>query len=342
MVAIKAHQAAKFLKSIDRRITGYLFYGSDAGLVSERAALIAKALAKIDDPPGEILRLDDSDLENDPDRLSVELRTIPMFGGRKIVRTTAGRRVNAAAISDIVGDENLSGTLVVEAGNLKPNDKLRKLFEAPPTTAAIACFADAANDLANVIAEVMTSAGQTIDTDARALLITRLGADRALSRGEVEKLSLYAMDRTTITIEDVDAVVGDVSQLAFDRVNEAVAAGRAKLAIAEYSRTVASGESPQAIIASAGRYFHRLHRVRSEMDRGQPVDTALRLLRPPLHFKQRDSFTAQLRNWTGPRLLSGIRLIATASASARRTAHLEDLIAERLLMNLLRLARNSS
>ncbi len=340
MVAIKAHQAARFLKSPDQRLTGYLFYGPDAGLVSERAAKIAKTLAQQEDPPGEILRIDDTDLENNPDRLSIELRTVPMFGGRKIVRANAGRRVNATAIADLVSDANLSGILVVEAGNLKPTDKFRKLFETPATTAAVACFPDTANDLAAIIAEVLGQASQTIDDDARTLLVSRLGADRALSRGEVEKLSLYATGRANITLDDVDAVVGDASEMAFDRVIEAVAGGKAKIAITEYNRTVASGESPQAVIAATGRYFHRLHRVRSEMDRGQQLDAALRLLRPPLHFKQRDSFTAQLRLWNGARLLSGINLIGTAAATARRSASLEELIAERLLMNLLRLARS--
>ncbi len=339
MVAVKAHQAAKFLKSPDKRLVAFLFYGPDAGLVNERAAVIAKTLAGRDTPPGEILRLDDTDLEGDSERLSIELRTIPMFGGRKIVRTVAGRRVNAAAISDLITDDNLSGSLVVEAGNLKPADKLRKLFEASATSAAIACFPDAVNDLDTVISEVLGAAKQSIDNDARAILISRLGADRALSRGEVEKLSLFATGRPNITSDDVEAVVGDASELAFDRVIAAVAAGRAKTALTEYNRTIASGESPQAIIAAAGRYFHRLHRVRSALDHGQPLDAALRLLRPPIHFKQRDSFAAELRQWNGARLLTGISLIGLAALAARRSANLEAVIAERLLMNLARMAR---
>ncbi len=338
MVAIKAHQASSFLKSPDPRLTAFLFFGPDAGLVSERAASTAKTLANRDTPAGEILRLDELDLDGDPDRLAVELRTLPMFGGKKIIRTTAGRKINAALLADLVKDDNLSGCLIVEAGNLKPADKLRKLFEAPTTAAAIACFPDAAKDLDAVVDEVLSVARQTIDAEARALLISRLGADRALSRGEIEKLSLYTHGKKNIDRDDVDAIVGDASEMAFDRVLMATASGKAETAIAEYNRTIASGESPQALIAAAGRHFHRLHRVKSEIEKGQQLEAALRQLRPPLHFKQRDAFSAQCRNWPAKRLTQGLDLIGKAALSARRSHQLEGLIAERLLMNLSRLA----
>ena len=90
MVAIKNHQADAFIAARDRVPTAVLFYGGDVGLVAERAARLAKGLAERDDPQGEILRVDDASLETEPDRIAIELNTLPMFGGRKIVRALAG------------------------------------------------------------------------------------------------------------------------------------------------------------------------------------------------------------------------------------------------------------
>lgn len=338
MVAVKAHQANHFIKNPDPHLNCFLFYGSDVGLVSERAAAMAKKIAAQDDPAGEILRLDDTDLEDDSERLAIELRTLPMFGGRKIIRTTLGRRVTGALITELVSDGDLAGVLIIEAGNLKPSDKLRKSCEGSKTAAAIACFPDAAKDLKSVIDDVLSSSGQSIDTDAKSLLVSRLGADRAMSRGEIEKLSLYVGDRKKITSEDIDAIVGDASELAFDRVISAAFAGRSESAVNEYSRSVASGESPQVLILMAGRYMHRLHRIRCETDSGKPLDAALRALRPPLHFKQKDAFSAQLRGWSRPKLDRGLAMIASAAQAARRSNQIETLIAERLLINLSHLA----
>ena len=226
MVAIKTHQASAFLNALDRVPQAVLFYGSDVGLVSERAAQLAKALAGRDDPPGEILRLDDSSLEDDPDRIFVELQTAPMFGGRKVVRAAAGRRVTAAQLKTLVEGGNLAGSLIVEAGNLRPDDALRALFEKSPAAAAVACFPDEARDLDVVIREVFAGRGVQITPEARRLLMTRLGADRALSRSEIDKLALYAHGKSVIDEEDVEIAVGDAAELALDRIVMAARLGQ--------------------------------------------------------------------------------------------------------------------
>ena len=132
MVAVKTHQANAFLTALDRVPPAVLLYGGDAGLVAERAAQLAKRLAERDSPPGEIIRLDDASLEEDPGRIFVELQTAPMFGGRKVLRTVAGRRVTAAQLKPLVEGGDLQGCLIVEAGNLRPDDALRALFEKSP------------------------------------------------------------------------------------------------------------------------------------------------------------------------------------------------------------------
>lgn len=342
MVAVKAHQAQAFLSNPDPKIRAVLFFGSDAGLVSERAQALAKAQAARFDPPGELLRLDDSDLETDPDRLAVELGTVPMFGGPKVIRTTASRRLTAAALKPLLDGGTLEGCLIVEAGNLKPDDSLRVLFEKAPSAAAVACYSDAAQDLDALVRDMMREAGTTISTEARQALTDRLGADRALSRGEVERLLLYVGARGEIGVEDVEAVVGDVSELTLERICLAAASGQVTRAVGECGRAVSSGESPQAIIAALLRHFQRLHRVRAAVDRGSTLDDALRQMRPPLHFRQKDQFASQCRLWGGARLLDALSRISAAAKAARLTSALEEALAERLVIALAMLVRDQA
>lgn len=338
MVAVKAHQAASFLKSPDPRIPAFLFYGTDAGLISERAHTLAHAIARRDTPPGEILRFDDADLDDDPDRLIVELGTVPMFGGRKIVRASAGRRINAAYLKSMVQDGALAGTLIVEGGNLKPDDALRALFEKSPHAAAVACYGDEAADLDDLVRQVLESHKLSIEPEAREMLLSRLGADRALSRNEIEKLALFASHKGGITLDDVEMVVGDAAELALDRIPNAAAAGDGATAAAECDRWVASGESPQAVIAALQRHFQKLHRVRAAIDQGRPFDDAVRLLRPPLHFKQKGAFSVQCRAWSLDRLTRALHGIATAAKAARLSPLLESALTERLVLDIARLA----
>lgn len=338
MVAIKAHQADAFLKALERVPAFVLLYGSDVGLVTERSADLARRVAQRDDPPGEVLRMDDQSLEDDPDRLVVELQTVPMFGGRKIVRASTGRKITAASLKAIVDAGDIAGMLIVEAGNLRPDESLRILFEKAPHAAAIACFPDEARDLDALMREVFAAENIEISNEARRLLQARLGADRALSRAEIEKLALYARDKGTIDEDDVEAAVGDAAELAIDRIVMAAASGRLPDALRELDRCVAGGESAQGILAALQRHFLRLHRVRGLLDAGRSMDDALRQMRPPPHFKQRPEIEAQLRAWAQQKLNIAVARLAEAVKTARLNSSMETTLTEALLLDLARLA----
>ena len=119
-----------------------------------------------------------------------------------------------------------------------------------------------------------------------------------------------------------------------DLIAEAAALGRSTIAVTDYGRALSSGENAQVIILIIQRYFLKLHRVRSDMDNGSSIDDALRMLRPPLHFKQRDTFTAQVRTWTRQSLDQALTRISETALAARRSSALEDVLGERLILAL--------
>jgi DNA polymerase III subunit delta len=342
MVAVKASQAQQFLKAPPKGLIAVLFFGSDPGLVSERSLQLAKLMAARETPEGEILRLDDADLDEDTGRLAVELNTRPMFSGRKIIRATAGRRITTPLLKPLLTGGGLEGFLIVEAGNLKPDDGLRALFEKEPSAAAVACYPDSDADLEGLVGEVLAPYRMKIEPDARELLVARLGADRSLSRAEIEKLALFVLGREIITLDDVEAVVGDASDLGLEKIAEAAASGEAQRAIADFGRAIASGESAQAIILITQRYFLKLHRIRADLDGGQALEDALRGIRPPLHFKSRPVFAAQCRRWSRAGLDAALKRIAETAKAARLNSQLEDTLGERLILALSAMAAPSA
>lgn len=343
MVAIKPQQAEAYLKAPPDAVSAVLLFGSDPGLVSERAQFLAKRKAESSNPPGEILRIDDNDLENDPDKLVVELGTMPMFGGRKVIRTSQSRRVTAAALKPLVEDASrLEGFLIVEAGNLRAEDALRALFEKTNGVAAIACYPDEARDLDGLVRDVLAAHKLDISPEAKRLLVSRLGADRSLSRAEIEKLALYALGKPRIEEDDVEAVVGDASELAIDKIIAAAATGRHAAAVREYERAIASGESAQYVIIAAQRHFQRLHRVRMAVETGASLDDAVRGLRPPLYFKQKDAFVAQVELWTSATLTRALQRIDETQRLSRSGSQAgsvdETVLVDMLLLDISRLA----
>src|SRR5262245_59864165 len=129
MVAYKTESLQRIINSPEPKCRAALVYGPDAGLVAERAAALADAFAGKRKDATEIVRLDERDLAEDPARLEVELRTIPMFAERKVVRVAPGAKLDVPMLKALL-EPPLAGTLVIEAGALRPDAALRKLFES--------------------------------------------------------------------------------------------------------------------------------------------------------------------------------------------------------------------
>ena len=335
MTDVKARDAARFLERLPPAITAVLLYGSDTGLVAERSDRLAKALAADPKRPGDILRLDEDDMADDPDRLVVELRTVSMFGDRKIVRLRGEAKLKPDLAAGLLApDIPLEGFLIVEAGNLKPDSKLRTAFAQAAAGAAVACFPDDAGTLASLANEVLDASGLAMTREVRQHLIALLGADRALSRNEIEKLALYMGERKEVTIADVDAVVGDAAEQALDLVINAAAGGRIEAALAEFDRSIGAGESVQSVLLALQRHLWRLHQVVAAKEGGKPVESALRTIWPPLHFKQQAAMTEQARLWSADGAAGILALCQTAITDSRLMPLLEREIAERLLMQV--------
>jgi DNA polymerase-3 subunit delta len=332
MVAYKTSAVPAFVRSPDPSARAMLVYGPDAGLVSERAAALADKFVRQGKGDAEIVRLDDRDLAEDPARIEVELRTRPMFSAGKVVRVTAGARLDVPSLKALLAAP-FDHPLIVEAGNLRPDSGLRKLFEANKAAAALPCYSDE-RTLAALIEQELSDAGLRIDTETKTYLLSRLGADQALSRAEVAKLALYAAGASAVNQEDIDAVVGDAAEIALENFVYAGSGGNPGTALAQLQRLSAAGTDVSSALSALGRHFTQLHRVATMLAEGSSTDQALRALRPRPHFKREPEFLAHAKKWGARRLADALPQIQEAIRRTRLQPEFEAAFAERLLLTL--------
>jgi DNA polymerase-3 subunit delta len=332
MVAYKASAVSAFLKSPPPDCRAVLVYGPDAGLVAERATALTDLFAKRAPGQTEIVRLDDRDFAEDPARLEVELRSVPMFAARQVIRVAAGSRLDVPSLKTLLATPS-DNLLIVEGGNLRPDSSLRKLFESQKSAAALPCYSDN-RTLTAMVDDELAEAGLRIDSETRSFLMTRLGADQALSRSEVAKLALYAAGQARVTQDDIEAIVGDAAETALENFVYAASGGDPKLALGELQRLAASGTERSSALAALGRHFTQLHKVVAAQAGGGSMDEAVKRLRPRPHFKREPEFIAHCRCWGANRLAQALPLIQDTIRRTRLSPDLEGAFAERLLLGL--------
>lgn len=323
----------------DPKIRAVLIYGPDNGLVRERAEVLSKAILPDIDDPFRTAALSGPGLAGDPARLNDEMAALSFTGGRRLVRVRdAGDAVGALFQAVLKSPPPGDSICVVEAGDLAARSSLRRAFESADNAAAIPCYADEAADLAELVKTVLGSRRIEIAADARHYLIESLGADRGLSRAELEKLALYAGDGGKVTLDDAAACIGDGAPLTVEDAVLAAADGDAPLVERALARALQEGENAIGILRAAQRHFDRLHQAGSRIAQGSAPDEALRLLRPPVFFKHQQRFASQLRHWKPSRAEAALGILLEAERNCKRTGFPAETLCSQALLRLARSA----
>jgi DNA polymerase III subunit delta len=336
MVAVKSGNADAFLAKPDRLPGVVLIFGEDSGLVSERVRTLIGASVDDPDDPFSLVRLDGDEITADPARLLDEAQTIPLFGGRRAVWVRAGGRNFAPAVEAVLALPKSECRVVIEAGDLRRTAPLRAVCERAKNAAAVPCYADNEAALERLIDGEMRAAGLSLKPEARALLVTLLGGDRAGSRSEIRKLALYAHGRAEIGVNDVTAVVSDASDLALDELVDTAFAGRTSDLDPLLSKVREAGTPIGSIFFAAQRQLAQLHKWRTAMEAGElsSVDRAM----PPVHFSRKELVGAALARWSAARLAGAMTELADAVLVSRKTSSVAQAVAERALLSIARQA----
>jgi DNA polymerase-3 subunit delta len=318
-VRLAPSRIAAFLQRPDPEIRAVLLYGPDEGLVRERAETVARSVCPDLKDPFRVADLTAAVLGADPARLADEAAQLSLTGGRRVVRVRGAGDLLAKLFAEFLESTPGEALVVVEAGELPSRSALRRAFEAGRSAVTIGCYPDTPRELAAVIRETLAAHRVTASRDAGQFLVERLGGDRLLTRSELEKLALYAGDGGRVELEDARLSVSDTAALELDDAVMAAAEGDAARVERVLGRVFQQGESPVSIIRALLRHLHRLHAFTARLAAGVTVDEVLRAARPPIFFKQEDSFRRQLGVWTEARLRLLLDRVAKAELHMKTT-----------------------
>ena len=147
----------------------------------------------LDDPkdPFRISELSVDLVRAEPARLADEARSLCLLGGRRVVRLRQASDQATAACRALLALERIEALVIIDAGELASGSSLRRLIEGARHAAAIACYRDEGRDLAAFVDRELAERHLRADADARAWLLEHVGADRGVTRAELDKLALY-------------------------------------------------------------------------------------------------------------------------------------------------------
>jgi DNA polymerase III subunit delta len=334
MNIINSAAADGFIERLPKEIRFYLVHGADEGLAHERVKAIVRSLVDSDSDPLRLVRLEGDAVARDPGALADEAYAVPMFGGARAIWIDAQARDLLPALEPLFARPPMDCAIVVKAGQLRKGTGLRTAFENSAVRASIECYSDDANALESLIDAEARAAGLSIAPEARAALVALTGADRQTTRGEIAKLMLYARGKSTITAEDVEAIVSDAAPSNLDEVVDQALLGDLSAVETALTRFFDEGGEADLLMIRLSQRMLLLHRLRLEMDQGRPFDAACQALFVKLPLGARRVLARQAERWTSESIAQRLPAIRLASARVRADSRLGEVLATRALWAL--------
>lgn len=324
MVAVKPFEVERFLSVPPPTVRLFLVYGSDPGAITERARLLERMALKRGAGDA-VKRFGSDEIASDPGRITDETASSSLFGGEPVIalRVLDGRHNVIGAVRPILEREPKAAWVVLEAGELAPASPLRKAFEACPHAAALPTYPLEGRALSAFIRAAAQEAGLTVEPAALELLTENLAGDRLASRAELEKLFLYVSDAGTVTVEDVEAIVGDTTATRTEHLIDAALLGDSETLETGFQRMCAEGGSPAALAALALRHLILAQSLSVAVNDGTEASAAVERAKPPIFQRRRSTIEEQVRRWPIAALVEARRRVDRAVALSRMHPALE-------------------
>ncbi len=346
MILAKRPEVERFLKSPDPAVRAAVIHGKDRSGVAERAGQLCRAITPDLNDPFNVTVLTESDIDGDEARLEEALTALSMIGGRRLVRVrlssekaAVDRQLAAALKAHADGSFNPDAMLVIEAGALGRDSALRKAAEGSKAAVAIACYEDEIGDVARMAREALATDKVGLTQDALDRFVARLPRERGLMRQEIERLVLYIGPGSgrTIDVAELEQHLGVEPDASLQDAALQAFGGRPGPAQAGLRRALAEGESPVMAVRQASIHLGKLRRINVLQANGAGAKEAAKAA--GVFWKQEAEMLRQARSWRLEDLDRVLDSVNSADIATKTTGSPDQLIAERLLLEIAARAR---
>lgn len=299
-----------------------LLYGGDEGGITALAADLVRAEGTPVRWSADTLTAAD---------LRAHLSTGGLFGPQAPVRISGATDKHVALLKTAL--EGLTDTprVVIEAGALKKDSKLKALFDT--LGSSIVLHPLDAKGAGAWLTNAISTTPTPLAKGALAGALERLPADRMRLIRLAEVLSLHATGRGAQAIEaqDITALVGHEGEVDLTQALMAALQGQTDAALVALDRQLGGGENPIALLRAWSWKIQRLDdMIRSGLRPAQAVAAA----RPPVFFTERAATERALTRLGAAGIGAALEQIDATERAIVHSGHPARLVMERWLVRL--------
>ncbi|HCV42095.1 MAG TPA: DNA polymerase III subunit delta [Bacteroidetes bacterium] len=291
----------------------YLFHGEEGFLAEEATDLIIRTALSAEQQGFNLDVLYGSDA--DARDIISHASSFPMVAERRVVVVReVDKLVNKELLSSYLEQPSASTCLILHS--TKPDFRKKPYATAKRTATVIRFEPIRDNQITGWINARVKQQGRQIDLEAAKILAAYAGTSLREIQNELDKLYSFAGEKTTISSDDIRAVVGVSRDFNIFELQNAIGAKNLSRSTEILSRMLDGGESPVFIIVMLTRFFTTLWKL-SDFRRRGTTDLAGAVGVNPHFIKD---YVAALGNFPASELEHSFEVLATADEQLKSTS----------------------
>tara|TARA_E500000178_G_scaffold253533_1_gene250059 strand:- start:683 stop:1675 length:993 start_codon:yes stop_codon:yes gene_type:complete len=325
---IKDWEYTNFLKDL-KNYCSLLIFGNDRGLVKEKADLFLNSQKKSYNDKIEVFRLSPEDFSKKENLLYELAYQRPIFFKKTILHIDLDIMKNIAEITSFLEKVNhkSSNFLVLEAGNLKSDSKILKLFKKTKYFGLIACYLDNYKALYSSIKSYSKELGLNISSENIQLLCSKLGNNRLITKKEIEKLALFA-DNSPIGYSDILNGIGDNTTSKLDSLSDCLYIQNTYHINATLDKLIDDGINNIYIIRAIIKHLQLLFKLLLSEKKD------MKSVMPPIHFSRHENIQKQLLNVNLTQIVFAISRIDKLEEACKKNPSIASIYLKKFFLSL--------
>lgn len=310
-----------------------LIYGPNEGLVREDIQKISKAF--IDKAETDEISINGKSLDESTFLIDQEVRSFSMFSEKKIIylEHVKDKHLQSFENQEFDNDKIL---IIIKSENLNKNSKIRSFFEKHKKFAAIPCYEDDIRSIMSLLTQFQVKNKIKFDNDVKNYLLQHLSHDRLISNNELEKIKLLLGDKEEkdIRLNEIQEILNDGSSNSLNTITENAMYGKVNKTSINLNKIFDEGTNAVAIIRSLLNYLVRINKTQIEMKKSGNFDEAIKGLRPPVFWKDKENFKSHCTKWPTKVILFYIEKLLDTEFMCKTQSTLNNEICENSVLSI--------
>ena len=313
-----------------------MFYGPNGYSIEENYKKTFDNLKGKNDEPFEAQELISKNILTETDIFYQQINSMPFGGGNSVLKINLLETESVGCLKDFLKTPIDGVKIIVKAGQLAPRSSLRKNIEKSPIAISIPIYEDSQRDLNLFIKDFFKINNFSISNSGCLKISSLMGNDKNLIKNSLELLLLYSLQQREKDISEsvIDLVLRDEKLLQTRDLCNYVGLGNVKKSLQSVYKLRLQGYQPVQFINALSSHFQKIHNVSIKRGSGIPISRAMQELKPPVFFKEKESFGKQVHLWETKKTEKVFSILNNAEKEIKNSVNLGELIINDVVLRI--------